>query len=74
MAQEDPQDRWGEVSSLSSFPEEPLKTTMALESKDEDGGEAEDKKGTGGPERQAHPRGSFQVAQDHDDGPGQQPP
>nr|XP_019582976.1 PREDICTED: zinc finger protein 648 [Rhinolophus sinicus] len=74
MAQVDPQDRWGEVSSLSSFPEEPLKMTMALESEDEDGGEAEDERGTGGPERQAHPRGSFQVAQDHDDGPGRQPP
>ncbi|XP_011744563.2 zinc finger protein 648 [Macaca nemestrina] len=73
MAQVDSQDRWGEVSPLSSLTEEAHDTqmlSMNLESDDEDGGEAK-KEGPADPV--ACPRGSSPVTYDNPDLPWPHP-
>ncbi|KAB1260635.1 Zinc finger protein 648 [Camelus dromedarius] len=77
MAQMEPQDQWGQVSPLCRLTQEayaPQMLCVNLDSKDEAGGGAGDKKGTGGPDHQACPRGSSQVTEDNPDLPWQHQP
>ncbi|KAL2771205.1 zinc finger protein 648 [Daubentonia madagascariensis] len=68
MARVDSQDRWGEVSPLSSLTEEAhggQMLSMNLDSEEEDGGETADKEGTG--DLAACPGGSSPVTHDNPD-------
>ncbi|KAB0341635.1 hypothetical protein FD754_018561 [Muntiacus muntjak] len=70
MAQEDPQDGWGDASPLRSLTGEaydPGTLSISLESEDEAPGKAGDQGATGDPGQQARPGGSSHVTEDNPD-------